>query len=299
MNILIMSTAMFLAGSSIVVAKKLICTMPVFLANELSLLLALLILLPVGVRHLTQVAPRDAVALFKMLRWPFLQALFGMALFRVLMFLGLQHLSAIDGGLVTATTPGVMALLAFVLLREKTNIMRIVGILLAVSGVAVLHWHNTASGGSAVGVVLILLATACEAMLTIFRKMEKAPISPLSNTFYIVVFSSVLLAPATVVEGQWPSIISLSLEEWMGCLYMGWIATVLAYWCWGYASAHLEAGVTGIITAMMPLSATVISIVWLGEPPGLQHLLGGLCVISSIFVITAPFDAWMDRRQRT
>lgn len=285
MNILIMMMAMSLAGSSIAVTKSLTDSMPVFLANELSLLIAWLALLPAGVKHFRQFQrDRRGSAYWQTLRWPALQALFGMALFRVLTFFGLRHISAIEGALLTATTPAVMAMLAFALLGEIPRPRRTVGIGLAVIGVMALNWQSGATFSTLPGYILMLMATACESLLTIFRRMEKVPIPPAANTFYIVSFSMVFLLPAAIFENRWQTLLQLNLSQWSGCIYLGMVATAVAYLCWGYASTRIDANMTGIITAMMPFSATVISIVWLKEILLGQHILGGICIVASILV---------------
>jgi drug/metabolite transporter (DMT)-like permease len=285
MNILIMMIAMSLAGSSIAVTRSLTGTMPVFLANELILAIAWVALLPFGMGHLHRLLRnRGWKTMWKVLRWPILQALFGMALFRVLTFFGLRHVSAIDGGLLTATTPAVMAVMAYVFLGEIPHSRRWMGIGLAVSGVAALNWQSGAASGAMTGIVLMLLATACESLLTIFRRMEKAPIPAAVNAFYIVTFSMLFLAPAAVVENEWSMMTRLNSGQWYGCIYLGLPATAVAYLCWGYAAPRMDANMTGIVTAMMPLSATVISIVWLKEALVLRHGVGGALILASILL---------------
>ena len=288
MGILIMIVAMTLAGSSIAVTKKLTGTMPVFLANELSLLIAWIALIPVGAHHLFKQKKKPDSSWIRASAYPALQALFGMALFRVFTFWGLRYVSAIEGGLMTAAAPSIMVVLAFFLLKESPNSRRIGAVVLAGAGVAVLNWKSGAFTGSLLGTALILLATACESFLTIFRKMEKKHASPMVNTFYIVSFSLLFLLPATVIEGEWHRLPHLTAEQLLGCIYLGLVPTVLGYFCWGYASCRIDAGITGIITSMMPLSAALISILWLGETPTRRHLIGGICIVFSILVSVVP-----------
>ena len=305
MNILIMTAAMALAGSSIAVSKNLTESMPVFLANELSLLIAWLVLLPFGIRHFRSHFRRigstlQASSLRTLLYWPALQALFGMALFRALTFFGLRHVSAIEGALLTATTPAVMAMLAYFLLGEKPHAKRMAGIVLAVSGVLALNWQAGIRIHSVTGFALILLATACESLLTIFRRMATTPIPPLANTFYIVSFSIIFLLPALFIENEWKTLPLLTTSQWLGCLYLGVVATALAYLCWGYASTRIDANLTGIITAVMPFSGALISVIWLRETFFVRHVVGAIFIISSILVNVRlfPSPVWRERKHR-
>ena len=282
-----MILAMVLAGSGIPVAKILTSELPVFLGNWLSLVIAWLILLPMVFFRRRQSG--NKLPPLRVLLFPALQGLFGMALFRVFTFYGLRSLSAIEGGLLTATGPGMMAIMAFLLLRERPGWRRILGILLSVAGIFVLNYSSPRSDYSTVGVILILCAVLCESLLTIFRKLARGNIPSIENTFYIVSSCLLFLFPMALYEGLHFPLSSITPGQWGGCAYLGIFTTVIAYICWGSASVKIDANMTGIITGVMPLTATILSVVILKEEPVLRHGIGGLFILLAL---------WISRRSR-
>jgi drug/metabolite transporter (DMT)-like permease len=98
--------AMSLAGSSVVVGKMLVATVPVFVAAFGSLLVASVAILPLmrgRLGELRQLTAREWLYLF-------LQGLCGIVLFRVFTLYGLHMTGAVQAGIITGATPAVLAL---------------------------------------------------------------------------------------------------------------------------------------------------------------------------------------------
>ncbi|WP_348621012.1 DMT family transporter [Paenibacillus polymyxa] len=112
-----------IVGSSVVVGKLVVMRLPVFLSQSASLAVALLFLVPIVFikKYSLRISKRDALILF-------IQALIGMFLFRVLMLYGLAYASASESGILTSLTPAIVALLSYVLLREKITLRPVSGL---------------------------------------------------------------------------------------------------------------------------------------------------------------------------
>src|SRR5208283_6211949 len=177
--------AMALAGSSVVVGKLLSVRMPVFLSVELSLFAALAAILPAQIARRREFRLLGSRELFHM----FLQALFGLVLFRAFTLTGLRFTSAVNAGVITSAAPAVMAVLARVILRERMGRTGGLGVCLAVAGLLLVNLSRLAGAtepGDMRGNLLVLAATVCEALLTIFRKTSGGRISSVTNTTILV-----------------------------------------------------------------------------------------------------------------
>ena len=277
-----MILAMMLAGTSIPVSKMLTGRTPVFAANALSLLFGCILLLPAGIRFFKGMK-RNSLRCSD-LRYPALQGLFGMALFRVCTFYGLKFLPAVEGGLLTAAGPAIMALSAYVLLKERPDRYRMAAIALTAAGIAVLQWQPAAFRFSLKGTALILAAMVFETLLTIFRKKAVRYIPPAENTFLIMLFCLVYLLPAVAIEAAVSPSFEFPFEAVFACMYLGLFGSALAYICWGYAAPRLPAGTTGIISGMMPLTAAAVSILLFGEEVRPRHVVGGILVLGALLL---------------
>jgi drug/metabolite transporter (DMT)-like permease len=275
--------AMSLAGSSVVVGKILSTRMPVFLSAELSLCAALVSILPLQIlkrQELLLLGPRELGSMF-------LQALFGIVLFRVLTLYGLHFTPASQAGLVTSMAPVVMAVLARLILKERPGRRGILGAGLALAGLAAVNVQGLLSlsgSGFLVGNSLVLGATVCEALLTIFRKSSGSRIGSITNTTVLAAMSAVMLLPFALLDlrGFDPS--EVGAAGWISVAYYGAVATVIAYILWGDGALRIPANRTGIATAAMPVSALVLSALLLREPIGIVHIVGCAAVVAGIVI---------------
>ncbi|MCY9153386.1 DMT family transporter [Bacillus haynesii] len=74
------------------------------------------------------------------------------------------------------------------------------------------------------------------------------------------------------------------LLDWSYVLYYALILTVLAFYLWYNGVTKVPAGVSGIFTSVLPVSAVVLSGVILKEQFTFVHLIGIVFVIAGIFV---------------
>jgi drug/metabolite transporter (DMT)-like permease len=274
--------AMSLAGSSVVVGKILITTVPVFIAAFGSLLVAFICIIPFMRGRLSE------LRLLTTREWKyiFLQGLCGIVLFRVLTLYGLQMTGAVQAGIITGATPAVLALLSMMFLKEKLSGPMAVGIVLAASGCIVIN--ILALGGSGgenkvAGGLLVGAAVVSEALFTIFRKRIYHSVSAITNTAVLIFCSLILLAVPAAAEFAITTA-SLSTEALAAIIYYGVFATVLAYLLWTAAVGQVSGATAGAATAAMPASSVILAVLVLGEPLHWQHLAGCLLIISGILV---------------
>ena len=236
--------AMGLAGSSVVVGKLLSVRIPVFLSVEISLLAALAAIIPAQVvrrRELLLLGGRE-------LAYMFLQALFGIVLFRAFTLSGLRFTSAVNAGVITSAAPAVMAVLARVVLGERMGRTGALGVGLAVAGLLLINVRGLASGmepGHLAGNLLVLAATVCEALLTIFRKTSGGRIGSVTNTTVLVAMSAVMMLPLALIDLRGFSLSRIDAVGWVSALYYGAVATVIAYILWGHGALLIPAGQDG------------------------------------------------------
>ena len=68
--------------------------------------------------------------------------------------------------------------------------------------------------------------------------------------------------------------------------YFGAIFTVVAYLLWFQGVSRVSGGTAGVFTAVMPVSAMLLSILFLGETATLSSLVGIGFVVTAIFLMT-------------
>lgn len=275
--------AMALAGSTIVVGKVLATALPVFLISGLRFAFASIIVLPILIRS------RSSLRLLTKRDWLITgaQSFAGNVLFSIFLLSGLRWTSAMNSGVITSTTPAVIGLIAFLFLKERINQRGLIGIILAVAGALLINIVTPTAGGSGIllGNILVGGAVICESIWSILGKLNTGKVSPLVMSSIMCILALIMFFPLTMYQFDVSLLQSLPLFHWILLFYYG-IATVMAYLLWYRGIIVVSASVAGVFTAVMPVCACVLSFLFLHEAVSWAHLLGGVCVLLALVLIS-------------
>lgn len=265
--------AFFLAGSSVVACKIISETVSVYIIAFLSMLVALIILIPLQFKRLKKLKHINRKELLLML----LQALSGIVLTRILTLYGIRFLSAFNTGMINSMTPGVMALLSFIILKERFGKSDFLGLLLTISGIVIINcllFKDLDYSSSLIGIILITGSVFCESLMTIFRKMADSKVDSLTNTTILFFISFLIFLPLFLRDIESVSITTLKIKDWLLILYYGVFGSVIAYILWGRGVVKVSAAIVGSGIAMIPISIIFLSAILLNEKFSRFHLIG-------------------------
>ena len=280
-----LSLAMILVGSSVVAGKVMVAELPIFLGLAMRFLLALIILIPL-VRLREGGLPGISRRSWLMMG---LQSLCGSFLFTVFLLYGLTMTGPASAGVITSTTPACMGVIAWLFLRDRPSRRTGLGIVLSVLGVASI---NLVRGGGVTGSdpvfgnLLVLGAVVFESLFLLIRKTVPEPLSPLAVSTVISVFGLLWFLPMGIVEAVGTDFAAITPVGWLVVVYYGAFVTVLAYLFWFAGITGVPPSTAGVFTAVMPVSALVLSALVLGESIGWQQLMGCACVLGGIVLIS-------------
>ena len=278
-----LATSMALVGANVAVAKILAESLPIAMVAGLRCLLAVAFLLPLA-------AWRDGLPLppRPMLGNLFWQAVFGTALYNAALLAGLRLTTALEGGLVLATIPAVVALGGALWLRERPSRRAVAAIALATLGMAaiVLARTDATAGGSAVGNALVFLAVLGEAAYVLLAKRAAgAPI--LTAALWMQGFSSLILLPFWLPDASAAAALAQP-RLLVLLLFHALTASVLCLLLWYAGLLRVPASHAGVFTAFLPVTAAATAILVLGEGTTAAHLAGFALVLGSIILATWP-----------
>jgi drug/metabolite transporter (DMT)-like permease len=279
-----------LAGSS-VAAAKLLAGLPVFFAAAGGAAVALAALVPLAAAE----ARPERGAWRRALPLLAAQALFGIALFRVLMLLALERTSAAVAGVATSATPALTALLSALFLKERIGPRTAAGIALAALGIGALQSGGLelagAGGASALagsgqfgGCLLALGAAASESAFNVLSKRLPATIGPRLASASVMAIALLLLGALSLAAGERVEWGAIGLERLLAFAYMGLFASALAYILWFAGVARIPVSTAGAFAGLMPLSSFALSIAFLGERPRAAAYVGSALAIGGIIL---------------
>ena len=270
---------MILVGANVGVAKVLAEALPIAVIAFARCVLAVVVLLPLA-RALEGV-PRLSRTTLANLFW---QAVFGTALYNAGLLAGLRLTTALEGGLVLATLPAVVALGAWALLRERLTGPQMLAAGLAGAGMAAITLARLGAtdGGSWLGNLLVFGGVCGEAAYVLLaRRMGAVPV--VTASLWMQVFSAAVLLPFAA-----PGLGALGgLDAGLGALlvFHALTASVLCLLLWYLGLRSVPAGVAGVFTVFLPASAAVVAVAFLGETFSAVHAAGFALMLLSVLLV--------------
>ncbi|KVT67891.1 DMT family transporter [Burkholderia ubonensis] len=279
---LFLIVSMLLVGGNVGIGKSIVVFVPVAILATLRFVIAIGVLWP-----LFRPVKMRAVRRGEWLNL-FLQAFFGTFMFTLLMLNGVQRTSAVAAGVITSTIPAVVALFAWLILREKPNGRALVSIALAIVGVVTINFANggaTATGataGSLTGNLLMLGAVCCESIYVILSRRLTQTLAPIDICAYTHLFGLLLMLPLGAGAMWHFNYASVPASIWALVVWYGLSASIFSFWMWMKGIRHVPGSLAGVFSAVLPVAAAVYGIVFLGERPTLAHGFALACVVTGI-----------------
>lgn len=281
-----------LAGSSVIAARLVTDSLGTFTTAGVSLFFATLSLMPVCGKGFV-----NTIKGMKRRDWApvLLQALFGIFLFRLFLLQGLIRTSTAEAGILTGATPAITTLLAVILLREPLYKTRVAGLCTTVAGILLLQGLLMSGNGFQpvhfAGNLLVLCAAACESIFNVLSRVgflkageSKAGSDPLLQTALVSCTAFFMCLGPAFTEEPVRGLARLNAVQWLALLWYGVAVTALAFFLWYAGIKRCEASIAAVFSGMMPFTALLLSVTFLGEKPDLQQYLGGFLVIAGMAV---------------
>jgi drug/metabolite transporter (DMT)-like permease len=214
---------------------------------------------------------------------------FGIFLYGLCFFFGLQHIPAGRGALVVALNPVVIVLLAWAIGKEGMNRRKALGCAVALAGCLTVIGNGDPlallQGTVGIGEWLIVGCVACWTAYTFIGWQATGRFSALATTLYACFTGAILLGLAALVQGG-IDLAAWSWRVWSGMLFLAIFGTAIAY-TWFTAAVHqLGAGHASVFINLVPVFAVLQAAVLLDERLGLPVLFGGLLVIAGVWLTT-------------
>ncbi len=202
--------------------------------------------------------------------------------YNVVLNAGETYLDAGTAALVVNVGPILIALFAGWLLREGFPRPLLAGMAVAFAGVALIAISTRSDGGvetaSAAGVLLCLAAAVLYALGALSQKPTLATVSPGMSVWMACSIGAVVCLPYGPELASEVGQASTSDLVWL--VYLGVFPTAIGFTTWAYAMRRLTAGQVASTTYLVPVVATGISWVLLGEVPAPLAFAGGaLCLV--------------------
>jgi drug/metabolite transporter (DMT)-like permease len=200
---------------------------------------------------------------------------------------GEQYVSPGAASLIIATIPIQIVILAFIFLKEKIGLIKIIGIIIALCGVLIISLWGKKDASLEIeylyGIIAIIIAAVMGAIYTIFGKKLLDRYSGLSLTVYAILLGSIGLVPF-INSSLFEQVLQMSLHGWFAVLFLGIVSTVVGYVIWYVALRIKTASEISVYLYAVPVLSTIFSYFIFNDEITFMFVIGGALVIVGLII---------------
>ncbi|MBO1256886.1 DMT family transporter [Alteromonas sp. 5E99-2] len=194
------------------------------------------------------------------------------------------HLQAGVNAILNGTAPMFAALIAFIWLKDKLNIIAICGLVLGFAGVIAISYDKThGSTISAIPILAALAATFCYGVAANYIKKSVIGCNPIALATGSQIFAALVLFPPMLfdIPPEVPSNLA-----WFSALGLSIFGTGIAYLLYFYLIGKEGASKAITVAYLVPLFGIIWGVLFLKESLSISVLLGGVLILLGVMLTT-------------
>ncbi len=224
--------------------------------------------------------------------WIFLyMGFFGVTINQVCFTVGLRFTSVSHAAVIVGMGPIYTLIFAVLFKLERVTRRKAMGMTIAVIGIAVLASENgvSAHSPSVLGDAITMTGSIGFAMYVVLGKRVAGRYDPLTMTAFSHYAGALMVLPVAIYRAvtlgsaeHWRAI---AWTGWAALLYMAIFSSAVAYLFYFWLLRYLEASQLSAFTYLLPVVATILGILWLGEKGSWDQVLGGVLALGGVYWI--------------
>jgi drug/metabolite transporter (DMT)-like permease len=203
----------------------------------------------------------------------------------VCLYLGMLYTDAARAAVFVYLSPFIVALGAHFFLKERLNLFKIIGLVLAFIGVYLIFMDkpHTSNKLMLLGDILEILAAIFWGATTLYIKKYLArEVHPINTFLYQFVFSiPIMFACAYFIEDKW--IFNVNVYVWASVAYQSVIVAFASYLVWFMLIHKYPVAKLSVFTFLAPVFGVLFGAIILNEKITIGLVMGLVCVSIGIF----------------
>ena len=280
-----LALSMTLVGSYVALSRPLVAALPVFLLAWMRFGIG-----GIATLHWLRRPANEAPLGARTHRLLFFESLLGNFLFSICMLFGVSMTSAVSAGVIMAGIPAVVAVLSWLFLRERVAPRVWAAVACAAAGMTLLATgrHGQATVSGLLGNALVFGAVLCEAAYATIGKRLSGVLGPRRITALVNLWGLALMTPLGLWQARGFDFAAVRAGTWLLLLFYALAASVWSVWLWMTGLRYLPASSAGVFTSMLPVSATAVGVLVLGESFGALQVVAFALALLGVLLATLP-----------
>jgi len=230
-----------------------------------------------------------------------LAAVIGVPVQFLLQFEGLARTTASHAALMIGTAPVLLAITAYLVLRERLRPVAWLALIASTLGVALIVMQvgsaTTAGGAQPTlgGDVLVLASMLAAVVWILVSKQLMTRYAPIVVSGLITITGTIALAGWVIARDGLPPT-TLTTGTWLAVGALGLVATTLSTVLWNWGLAHTDAGKAGAFINLEPVVGAILGVWLLRESLGSNAIVGGALIVAGALVVSWKGGETRDER---
>ena len=212
----------------------------------------------------------------------------GVFAYNVFFFLGMKTISASRASLIVATNPVFISMLSALFFRERLDAGKAVGIMLCLTGAAIVISRGDLfallGGGVGWGEIYILGCVASWVAYSLVGKVIMKDVSPLAAVTYSCLIGVTALSLPACREDLIGLIGGFSPGDWIGIIYLGFFGTVLGFFWYYEGIGKIGPSRASVFINFVPVSGVFFGWLILDEAINLSLIVGAILVLTGVML---------------
>ncbi|MFT3744582.1 MAG: DMT family transporter [Pyrinomonadaceae bacterium] len=230
---------------------------------------------------------KDRIDYLKLFGISFLAVTFNQLLFTT----GLSLTKASNASLISVTIPIFALTVGYVLGSEILRPVKVLGIIIACTGVVLLVDPRNASFSSqtTLGDLLVVANSFCYGVYVAISKSIVTRNGAFRSIMWIFVFASIFCVPLGVYSLRDVDFTAIQPNIWGAILYTALIGTLVPYFLNAWALARVNPSTVAVFVYLQPVVGFMLAVAFLGEHVGINFIASALLVFAGVYLVTKKF----------
>ncbi len=220
-------------------------------------------------------------------------AIFSVASFNTLLYIGLQTTTATNALIINSSIPVLIIAFGLVFLKQAPTARSLIGILTSCAGVVWLvsqgDLERLVQRGISQGDLWILASSVVWAIYSLYLRFRPAELDPIAFLGFMCVIGTSAIGLVRWINPFGEAPLSMEPHLLAAVGFFALFPSLGAYLCWNAGLAKVGAARGGQIIHLMPVFGLTLAAAFLGERMVTHHWVGAGLIASGLLIALLPY----------